>query len=213
MKIKVCGLTDPENCLEVAALKPDMIGFVFYKPSKRCANEVILQEVMDRIPASVLKAGVFVNAPVQEVLKKVEQLHLEAVQLHGDESPDYCRLIHKKVKVIKAFGIDCHFDFEVCKYYRKSADFFLFDTATAGFGGSGLQFNHQLLKHYTSDTPFLLSGGIGLHEARTILQTPPHEQCAGIDVNSKVEGADFKKDITVLTELFKLKNDKYVSHY
>lgn len=201
MKIKVCGLKYTENILEVASLQPDMMGFIFYKASKRYVGDALNEDVVNSIPTSILKVGVFVNEQEQTILNAVKKYQLDMVQLHGNESPECCERIKKTVPVIKAFGVHEAFDFTTCKSYEAVADLFLFDTATIYHGGSGQKFNRSVLKNYALSLPFLVSGGIDVEEAEILMNTSVHEKCIGIDINSKFETTGFRKDLTLLKQI------------
>lgn len=201
MKTKVCGLKYSENIMEVASLRPDMMGFIFYKGSKRYVADSLNEGILNAIPISILKVGVFVNEQENIVLDTVKKYHLEMVQLHGNESPRYCETIKKTVPIIKAFGINDLFDFTLCQAYETAVDLFLFDTASIHHGGSGQKFNRSVMQNYNLSLPFLVSGGIDLEEAKTLINKPIHEKCIGIDVNSKFETNDFRKDIGLLKQI------------
>lgn len=197
LQIKVCGLRDPENIQAVIRLKVDYIGLIFYPGSKRyVGSDFNLNQIQNR--NGVKKVGVFVNAPLEEVQKIVDTLALDAVQLHGQESPEYCRdLQGKGLEIIKAFGIDAEMDWTAVQTYQGVVDYFLWDTRTAGHGGSGRRFDWQVLKGYTLDIPYFLSGGLGpgnIQEALNIQDT----RLYGLDLNSKFELRPGFKDIQLL---------------
>ncbi|WP_417357267.1 phosphoribosylanthranilate isomerase [Flavobacterium sp.] len=202
MKIKVCGLKDPANIIQVAGLKPDYMGFIFYKESKRYASPTINEEVIIKIPKTINKVGVFVDETEENIINLVKKYDLNSVQLHGDESVELCNKIQKNVSVIKAFGVNSLFDFNRCKNYEGVADLFLFDTSTESYGGSGKLFDHTLLKGYDLETPFLISGGLDLKTATALIENLIHTKCTGIDVNSRFEQPNGLKDITLLKQLF-----------
>ncbi|WP_417368210.1 phosphoribosylanthranilate isomerase [Flavobacterium beibuense] len=202
MKIKVCGLKDPSNVAQVTGLEPDYMGFIFYKESKRYAAPTINEEVMAKIPKNITKVGVFVNETEKNIINLIKKYNLDSVQLHGDESVEMCDKIQKYAPVIKAFGINSSFDFNSCKEYEGVTDLFLFDTSTENYGGSGKLFDHNLLKGYDLETPFLISGGLDLKTATALIETPIHPKCIGIDVNSRFEQPNGLKDITLLKQLF-----------
>ena len=203
MKIKICGLKHPENIIEVIALKPDMVGFIFYKKSVRYAGETLTLKLLNHIPKSIAKVGVFVNEPIEIITDMIEKYKFDLVQLHGDEKPDYCEAVRNKVPTIKAFGVHNLFDFTLCKDYISVTDLFLFDTHSSLHGGSGKMFNHHILKVYPFQTPFIISGGIDLQRAKQLLQNPIHPKCIGIDVNSRFELPNQQKNVTQLKHLFK----------
>lgn len=185
--LKICGMKYPDNILEVAALLPDYLGFIFWEKSARYFDGVIPE-----LPKSIKKVGVFVNETVDSILDKVLLHDLQAVQLHGHESVAFCEEIKKKlpkeVEIIKVFSIIDSFDFEVLKPFESLCDYFLFDTKGKLPGGNGTTFDWTVLEKYPSSTPFFLSGGIGLDEmdaVNEILKT--NLPIYAIDVNSKFE--------------------------
>lgn len=200
--LKICGMKLPSNIVEVAALGPAYMGFIFYKGSKRYIAD-LQAAVVKTLPSSIIKTGVFVDAPLQEVLDVIEIYGLNAVQLHGSEDEAYCEALHKAVpamEIIKAFGIDEDFDFEQLNKYTGVVDYFLFDTKTEGHGGSGKTFSWDLLKQYTLDKPYFLSGGIGADTLAEV-QNITDPRLYAVDVNSRFELEPGLKDITKLKEI------------
>jgi len=201
-KIKVCGMKDAQNIREVASLSPDYLGFIFYPPSARYAAEVDPQLLRD-LPAGIKKTGVFVNAGAEQIKQQVGKMGLDAVQLHGSESPAFCReILTLNVEVIKAFGVDEHFDFNILNEYTDSVDYFLFDTRTPAHGGSGKLFDWTLLQQNKTTKPFFLSGGIDIEQLDEIRQIDDSRLYA-IDVNSRFEIFPGMKDYTKLEAIFK----------
>jgi phosphoribosylanthranilate isomerase len=196
MKLKVCGLRDIENIKQVAALQPDYMGFIFYERSKRfVGNDFIIPSISSEIK----KVGVFVNSPIDYGIEKIKRYKLDYVQLHGDESAEYCASMSSHVKVIKAFGIDDNFDFKTVEPYKKYCNYFLFDTKTTDYGGSGMQFNWNVLEKYDNQIPFFLSGGIGLKEIEQLKIKKLN--IYAVDVNSKFELEPGIKDIERLKKI------------
>ncbi|WP_423148053.1 phosphoribosylanthranilate isomerase [Rubrolithibacter danxiaensis] len=203
MKIKVCGMREVNNIRELTSLQPDYIGFIFYPKSKRFVQETdpgFLQE----IPTKIKKTGVFVNAALDEILDKIKRYRLQAVQLHGDESPAFCqKLKEQNVEVIKAFGIDEAFDFEVLNQYELFTDYFLFDTKTSAYGGSGKVFNWEVLNNYKLGKAYFLSGGLSLQNLAEV-KGLNDERIYAVDLNSAFETEPAVKDINKLEQAFKL---------
>ena len=200
MKIKVCGLRDPENIKAVAALTPDYMGFIFYGPSPRFVNELPV-ETLNAISSSIRKTAVFVNESEEMINTLINQYSFDAIQLHGDEGADFCMGFRNKVKVLKAFGLSNDFNFGQLNPYIGKVDFFLFDTKTDLHGGSGKMFNWDLLNKYELDIPYFLSGGLSpdnLEEIKNI----KHPQFYGVDLNSNFEIAPGIKDIVQLEKAF-----------
>lgn len=173
-----------ENILSVARLQPDFMGFIFYDQSSRYFNEA-----PPELPKEIKKTGVFVNASLQEVKKVIEHHNLDMIQLHGQESPEYCKEL-QHTEVIKVFSIKDKFNFSQLLAYEEACDFYLFDTKGSLPGGNGYSFNWDVLKDYPSKKPYFLSGGIGLKEIdkiKAFLSTKYSKYCYAIDVNSKFE--------------------------
>ncbi|MCL9807110.1 phosphoribosylanthranilate isomerase [Flavobacterium amniphilum] len=200
MKIKICGMKYEENIQEVAELQPDYMGFIFYEKSPRYFKGYI-----PTLPKTTQKVGVFVDAYLDDVLDKVRRYNLQYVQLHGNETPAFCKAFKQTdAKVIKVFPVDDDFTFDTIKPYETVCDYFLFDTKGKYHGGNGATFNWHILNGYPSEKPFFLSGGIGLDEIPSIqkLNLPIH----AIDVNSKFEiepGIKNVADCERLTDLLK----------
>ncbi|MCF4102461.1 phosphoribosylanthranilate isomerase [Gillisia sp. M10.2A] len=207
LKLKICGMGTAENILAVAALQPDYLGFIFFEASPRNFDGVI-----PKIDPSIKKTGVFVNASLEFILKKVDQYQLNAIQLHGEESAAFCEKLKaawpdKPIELIKVFSIKDHFNFEELEAFEGKVDYFLFDTKGKNKGGNGFTFNWEVLKDYPSKTPFFLSGGIGLEETNKLKEFSKHlndngklELLHALDVNSKFELRPGLKNIEELKQ-------------
>ena len=195
MIVKVCGINDLENFLELSKLPVDILGMVFYPQSPRAVkpDDQNLAKAVSEI--QVKKAGVFVDEDVNQIRKIAMAFNLTYIQLHGNETPAVCRILKEEYMVIKAFKIGSEKDMETIKEYDDVADLFLFDTRGEKAGGSGVKFDWNLLKDFTSEKPYLLSGGIAPEDAEQIkkLDLPG---CIGVDINSRFEVYPGKKDIT-----------------
>lgn len=207
LKIKVCGMRNPENIEQLVKLNPDYIGFILFPASRRYVGDDYL--LPDNIPHSIKKVGVFVDDTLDEIFKWKNRLSLDAVQLHGDESPEFCREAGKyKIEVIKSFPVGSDFDYAELEKYLLCCDYFLFDTKTNVRGGSGKKFDWEILKTYPYDKPFFLSGGIGEEDVTAIknIKGLPFEV---VDINSRFEKSPAVKDMTKLQQFFnKLKKAK-----
>jgi phosphoribosylanthranilate isomerase len=206
MKIKICGMKIPENMLEVGALLPDYMGFIFWGKSAR-----YFEGEIPNLPKSIKKVGVFVNATLEYILEKIESHDLQAVQLHGHESVEFCESLKKnipnQIDIIKVFSILDTFDFAQLNSYENVCDFFLFDTKGKLPGGNGTTFDWKILKQYPSTKPFFLSGGIGIEEMEAVSEIlKTNLPIYAIDVNSKFELEPGLKDIEKLKDLKKLKD-------
>jgi phosphoribosylanthranilate isomerase len=205
MKIKVCGMRSPENIEALTSLQPDYMGLIFYNKSPRYVTD-LSTDVLNKLPVTLLKTGVFVNESVEIIKSLIEEYILNAVQLHGSETAELCGQLRNKVTVLKAFGIDGNFDFDQLNSYAGSVDYFLFDTKTDAHGGSGKAFNWEVLNSYKLDTPFFLSGGLSLDNLENVKQIK-HPGFYGVDLNSRFETEPGMKDINKLREAFKILRD------
>ncbi|MFD2998966.1 phosphoribosylanthranilate isomerase [Pontibacter toksunensis] len=202
MKVKVCGMREPENIRQVAALQPDFMGFIFYKESKRFVGDIITPELLSSLPASVQKIGVFVNESTEVIKEKVKTYNLNLVQLHGSETPRQCQELQEAgISVIKAFSVGDSFSFQSTLLYERYCDYFLFDTKGKQYGGNGVVFDWELLKGHLADKPYFLSGGLTLKN----LQRKEFEELRpkpyAVDVNSGFEQEPGLKKVEELKQL------------
>ncbi|WP_420572343.1 phosphoribosylanthranilate isomerase [Kordia sp.] len=204
MKLKICGMKYEDNMKAVSTLQPDYLGFIFYEKSSRFFNTVI-----PKIPNGIKKTGVFVNASQEEILSKVKLYNLQAIQLHGKETPEFCDELQKRIstplnaqiEIIKVFSIKDEFNFDVLKPYETFVDYFLFDTKGKLPGGNGVTFDWKVLENYSSEKPFFLSGGIGLETIAKLddfKKSKASKYCYALDVNSKFEIVPGLKNIEEL---------------
>lgn len=186
MKLKVCGMKHEDNIQSIAELQPDYMGFIFYAKSKRNFENYI-----PKLSKEMKKTGVFVNMPVAEIIEKIEQHDLQAVQLHGDESVAEIKELKSEkpnIEILKVFGIKDEFDFSTLEDYEDEVDYFLFDTKGKERGGNGEKFDWSVLKKYHLETPFFLSGGISSDDIDAIKEiTNSGLPIYGLDINSKFE--------------------------
>lgn len=195
MIVKVCGMREAENIHAIESLKIDFMGFIFYPKSPR-----YVKEKPDYLPVHCQRVGVFVNASKAEILNRTKDFDLDFVQLHGNESPEQCAALKAEgLQVIKTFSIGHDYDWKNTYIYKGVADYFLFDTACPSYGGSGRRFDWKILKDYSDDTPFLLSGGIRPERLNDVLAFH-HPMLAGIDLNSGFETSPGMKDVSLLNE-------------
>ena len=191
-KVKICGITNEKDALNAAKLGADYIGFNFYKKSPRYIDEKKAKEIINKIPARIKKVGVFVNEDADAIIKISKNLGLDLIQLHGDETLQYCKKVKKqaKIKIIKAFRIKDKKDVHKINHYKDHADYFMFDAYTEKlFGGTGKIFDWHLVNGIKK--PFFLSGGLNPENVfNAILISLPF----AVDVASGVEKKPGKKD-------------------
>ncbi len=199
LKLKVCGMRTPENISGLVKLNPDFIGFIFYKKSKRFINGLD-SELIKKIPRHIKKVGVFVNEDVEVITTNAATYQLDFIQLHGDEDVEFLKKLKKKdLNIIKVFRVTERLPENLMEYHEV-ASYFLFDTDTKNYGGSGEHFDWSILAHYDLTTPYLLSGGISTDDIETISNLDLHG-LYGIDVNSRFESAPGFKNLDMLGEL------------
>ncbi len=200
-------MTDPENVGDVVAAGPDFLGFIFFPGSKRYIGNYRLRDLFESVPASIVKTGVFVDDDRRNVIEKAKAFKLGMIQLHGSESPGYCSAIMEKgYKVVKSFGIAGKADFESLDKYTESCDYFLFDSKTDIYGGSGVSFRWDILSDYWHSKPFFLSGGIGPGDIDSI-RALEYKSLFAVDINSRFEVSPGFKDAALVREFINSIND------
>lgn len=191
----------PKNILEVGALQPDYMGFIFYPKSKRYVGEDFSSKSIEKLPENIKKVAVFVNEDVNRIIAIQKQFSFDFVQLHGNESVAECEILKENnINVIKVFSVDPYFNFNEVVAYEKVCDYFLFDTKTPKFGGSGKTFDWELLENYTLSKPFFLSGGLSIHNIGKI-KFKDYPMLVGLDFNSRLEDTNTKKITEEVSEL------------
>ena len=205
-KIKICGMKFQDNILKVADLQPDYLGFIFYEKSPRFFDGEI-----PKLPKNIKKTGVFVNSNIDFIAQKIEYYELQALQLHGNESPEFCRELKTKFpekEIFKVFSVGEIFDFSPLEDYLDVLDAFLFDTKGKHHGGNGTVFDWKLLADYPYQKPIIVSGGIGLEtlpQIKKLIKTDL--PILAFDINSKFEADYGLKDIQLLQKFMKNIND------
>lgn len=204
MRIKVCGMTLPEQINALDEMGVDFVGFIFYPKSPRFVGNKISAEKMRKIKGHIAKVGVFVNEPYDDMMRTVEEYRLDMVQLHGDETPFFCEKVANYVTVVKAFRLSDNDPIDwIVRPYHDGTDMFMFDTMGAGYGGTGKKFDWNVLKEASINKLFFLSGGIepGDEESiKTFMKEPVAQKLFSIDINSKFEIAPGVKDMKKVKE-------------
>lgn len=239
MFVKVCGMRDADNIREVAQLGVDALGFIFYPLSPRCVKELEYGDsftpalVRGEVDMNVPRIGVFVDEDYDKVVVQTLRFSLNCVQLHGNETREYCEDLRQcfkevvdlfseeaqkndpnakpfegRIQIIKAISVSSAEDILKYKEYVGAVDYFLFDTKCKTVGGSGEQFDWSVLDAYDGDVPFILSGGIGPNDAERV-KAFDHPMFGGIDINSKFEKEPGIRDVEKLKKfLSQVKNFK-----
>ncbi|WP_332020016.1 phosphoribosylanthranilate isomerase [Kaistella sp.] len=211
MKLKVCGLTKTDQIHELISMKVDFLGFIFYKKSPRYVlNHLSLSEISGIKHSG--KVGVFVNESVENIVAIAEDTALNYIQLHGDEEENFIdelrNKLNKEVKIIKVFRVGSEFGnlkFKI-QNLKSDVDYFLFDTDSKAFGGTGKTFNWQILNELEIPKPYFLSGGISpinFNDIQNIRQQP-----FALDINSKFEFEAGNKDLEKIRGLKRILKTK-----
>ena len=208
-------MRDARNIREVSQLGVDMIGMIFYPKSPRYVEmqsshagiipDYVKEDINIKSAKSPARVGVFVDDMVQNIVTRVVNYHLDYIQLHGNEPREMCENlratldpdIQPGIKIIKAISVSDASDIQKYKEYVGAVDLFLFDTKCKTVGGSGRQFDWQVLEQYDGEVPFLLSGGIGPEDVARI-HAFHHPKCIGFDLNSRFEIEPGVKDVEKL---------------
>jgi phosphoribosylanthranilate isomerase len=199
IKLKICGMRDAENIMQVAALSPDYMGFIFYPKSPRYVGEDF--KIPALFPTNIIRVGVFVNESTKVMLQLAKLHKLDFLQLHGSESVQQCKeLRNNNIKIIKVLSIDEQTDLELTKLYSAAVDYMLFDTKGKFYGGNAETFRWQRLEQYDQHLPFFLSGGLTPENIKG-LTALNNMNLYAIDVNSGAEISPGLKDIQKIEKI------------
>lgn len=194
MRIKICGLRNRENILELVPLQPGFMGFIFYPHSPRYVGDDPDPELFSSVPEGIVKIGVFVNSHIDHIRQLAVRFGLGGIQLHGEETSETAKELKKEgLLVIKAIGVAEIIDASVISEQSRTCDFVLLDTKTKGHGGSGKKFNWDLIRAVPTHVQFMLSGGIGPSDSQAI-RGIRHPGLTGVDINSGFETEPGLKD-------------------
>ena len=207
MRIKVCGMTLPEQVTALDDMGVDLAGFIFYPKSPRYMGNKISPEKMKQIKGRIAKVGVFVNTPYEDLMRTVEDYRLDMVQLHGDETPHFCEKVANYITIVKAFRLADNDPIDwMVRSYHDGTDMYMFDTLGAGYGGTGKKFDWNILKASTIDKLFFLAGGIepGDEESlKKFFKEPMANKLFAIDINSRFEVSAGVKDMEKIKRFVK----------
>jgi phosphoribosylanthranilate isomerase len=197
VKVKICGMTNLNDALSAVDAGVDALGFIFYKKSPRSVNMKIVREIVSKLPPFVDAVGVFVNETAEKINKISDRCNLDKIQLHGNESPAFCKKIQRRV--IKAFRIKDLQSVKQLSGYSVSS--FLLDTySEGGYGGTGKTFDWNLVHPAKEYGPVILAGGltaINVGKAIQIVQPYGVDVCSGIESHPGIK--DHNKMRTFLT--------------
>lgn len=199
VRVKICGITKPEDAKLCAELGAHAIGLNFYEASPRCISPFAASELIRRLPPFVAPVGVFVNWAQPPIVALCKALRLAVAQLHGDETPQVCDAVSRRLPVIKAMRLGQGTAAPDFSRYRSAAAFLLDSAATGQYGGSGTTGNWHLARTVAQSQRIILAGGLtpeNVGEAIRIVR--PY----AVDVASGVEARPGKKDPAKLRAFF-----------
>jgi len=205
-EIKICGMTRGEDALFAASCGVDALGFIFYAPSPRYVTPEEARLIISALPIEVIKVGVFVNQDASEIQEIFDFCGLDLIQLHGDETPDYCGNFLPTL-LIKAVSLSSETDLVTLATYPVRA--LLVDSRTAAhYGGTGMRANWELAARARQSYGLVLSGGLSENNIAAALAevSPP-----AVDINSGVESSPGRKDhekVRRIVEMIRSKDDK-----
>lgn len=207
LKLKICGMKDPENIRQVIKYKPDYLGFIFYTGSPRYAGGNIKNLSALNISSSIQKVGVFVNESPDKAKEICSKMSINLVQLHGNEPVSACEEYKRSgIKVIKVFSVGDDFNFDIMEPYENHVDYFLFDTKGKYYGGNSIPFDWEIIEKYPLKKPFFLGGGIGI-ENIDLISRIKNPNLFSLDANSMLEASSGLKDPDKI-KLFREKFDR-----
>lgn len=189
MKIKLCGIRRPEDIEYANEFLPDYIGFVF-APSKRQVSALTAESLASELDSRIKKAGVFVNAAIEEVCEIQKTAGLDVIQLHGDETQEYLQNLRNRVKckIWRAVRVKSADDIKAAD--KMCADLLLLDSFSASaYGGTGKTADWSIIKNTAIETPFFLAGGLNINN---ITQAVNEVHPDGLDISGGIETDGFK---------------------
>jgi phosphoribosylanthranilate isomerase len=212
MRIKICGITKVEQGCAIASFGATALGFICVPASPRYILPEAIRTIVDRLPQKVDKIGVFVNNSLEEIISIAKISNLTGVQLHGDESPEFCQQLHQllpNLELIKALRVKNPEVLKNTETYHDCVDTLLLDAYHPQMhGGTGQAIDQTLLENFKCDLPWFLAGGL---TPDNILEALSNLQPTGIDLSSGVEKAAGDKDLEKVADLFDKLTEKQLA--
>lgn len=203
MRIKICGITKPDQGVKIALFGATALGFMCVSNSPRYITAEQIRAVTEKLPENIDKIGVFANADIESIQNITNLSGLTGVQLHGDETPEFCQLLRESlpnIEIIKALRIRNAEQLEQVALYTNSVDCLLLDAYhPQQLGGTGQTLDWELLREFQPPLPWFLAGGL---KPDNILQALNQVRPNGIDLSSGVERTPGDKDLDKVAELF-----------
>ncbi|MBE8965043.1 phosphoribosylanthranilate isomerase [Nostocales cyanobacterium LEGE 12452] len=208
MRVKICGITQPQQSIAIASLGATALGFICVPNSPRYVTTSQIRAAVAELPANIDTIGVFANLSIAEISQIVADSGLTGVQLHGDESPDFCYQLRQalpSIEIIKALRIRSLEHLDTADDYTKYVDTLLLDAYhPQQLGGTGKTLDWTMLEQFSPGCPWLLAGGL---TADNIVEALNQVNPSGVDLSSGVERTPGDKDLDKVALLFhSLKN-------
>ncbi|MBE9233789.1 phosphoribosylanthranilate isomerase [Cuspidothrix issatschenkoi LEGE 03284] len=203
MRVKICGITQPQQSIAIASLGATALGFICVPSSPRYVTIAQIQAAIAPLPPNIDKIGVFANTTSSKICQVVQESGLTGVQLHGDETPEFCYQLRQslsQVEIIKALRVRSLEHLQTTTNYTDYVDTLLLDAYhPQQLGGTGQTLDWQMLERFNPSLPWFLAGGLTPDNILTALsQTTPN----GIDLSSGVEHSPGNKDLDQVALLF-----------
>jgi phosphoribosylanthranilate isomerase len=199
VEIKICGITNVSDARMAAECGADALGFIFYPKSQRYVVPAKAKEIIQKLPSEIIKVGVFINHEIQEVREIAQFCGLNLIQLHGDESPEYCAQFPLS-SLIKA--VSCQTGREIRELRNYPVGAILMDGRDPKqYGGTGKKSDWRLAIKVKETHPLILAGGLNKENIRKAIETVRPQ---AVDVNSGVEISPGKKDPRKITEIVRI---------
>lgn len=204
LQVKICGMRDAANIADIASLGADYMGFIFVPSSPRYVGKSFDARNFASLPSTTKRVGVFKNNPLELLVETIRRYSLDVVQLHGSENDMYLKALKTALPnttIFKAISVSAPESIASLTTSSVHPDAYLMDS---GSGGTGTTFDWRRLRSYELAVPFILAGGIGLHNVDEIVNiSADYPQLLGIDINSRAEREVAIKDKEILREIFK----------
>ncbi|MCL1469719.1 phosphoribosylanthranilate isomerase [Argonema antarcticum] len=203
MRVKICGITKPEQGDAIARLGATALGFICVPTSPRYVTPAQIRAVVEQLSVDVDRIGVFANTTIEQICQIVTAARLNGVQLHGNESPEFChqlRVVLPDVELIKALRVQTPKSVSGTNAYTSTVDTLLLDAYhPTQLGGTGKTLDWSTLQGYMPSRPWLLAGGL---TPNNVLDALSQVQPSGIDLSSGVEVSPGDKDVDKVAQLF-----------
>ncbi|MFB8794373.1 MAG: phosphoribosylanthranilate isomerase [Microcoleus sp.] len=206
MRVKICGITKVEQGIAIARLGAQSLGFICVPASPRYVSPETIRLIVEQLPENVDRIGVFANSTIENICQVVAESNLTGVQLHGDETAEYCDRLREflpKIETIKALRVKTSETLDTAAVYATHVDTLLLDAYhPEQLGGTGKTLDWQMLAEFRPSCPWLLAGGLRPDNVLSAIASLSDNNFSGVDLSSGVEIAPGDKDLTKVAKLF-----------